>query len=249
MLKEKNPMRKICFLFVVLTMLLTACSSPAAPAAAPAAPAASAPQPQACPTCAAAAAAQPAAAVAPTGFGEILKAVQARGKLKCGVNPANPGFSVVDSAGNYAGLDIDRCRAVAVAIFNDPKAVEFVNTTGETRFTLLQNKEIDVLIRSTTWTFTRDTDLGLNFAPPYLYDGQGIMVRKSSGFTKLEDLNGATICMGRGATTILPMPWLPKTSNTPPACLMIPTMSSPPSSRAAAMPCRMTNLVSWPSAP
>ena len=110
---------------------------------------------------------------------------------------------MVDADGNYFGLDIDLCRAVAVAIFNDPTAVEFVPTTGETRFTLLQNGDIDVLVRSTTHTFTRDTDLALNFAPTYFYDGQGLMVRKDSGITKLEDLNGSTICMGRGATTEL----------------------------------------------
>lgn len=190
-------MRKILFLVVVFSMVLVACSSPA--------PAAVQPEPQACPTCAAPAAAEAAAveAVQPTGFGEILKAVQARGKVKCGINPTNPGFATVDSAGNYAGLDIELCQAVALAVLNDAKAVEYVPTTGETRFTLLQNGEIDVLVRSTTWTFTRDTDLGLSFAPPYFYDGQGIMVNKEAGFNKLEDLDGATICMGRGATTEL----------------------------------------------
>ena len=114
-----------------------------------------------------------------------------------------PGFAIVSTDGNYFGLDIDLCRAVATAIFNDPTAVEFVPTTGETRFTLLQNGDIDVLVRSTTHTFTHDTHLALNFAPTYFYDGQGIMVRKDSGITKLEDLNGSTICMGRGATTEL----------------------------------------------
>ncbi|MFM8319909.1 MAG: amino acid ABC transporter substrate-binding protein [Chloroflexota bacterium] len=188
-------MRKLMFVLVVLSLVLAACS-PAAPAAAPAAA-----EPQACPTCAAPAA--PAAPAAAAGFGEILKAVTARGKVNCGVNPTNPGFAMVDSAGVYTGLDIDMCRAVAAAVLGDPNAVEFVPTTGETRFTMLQNGDIDVLIRSTTWTFTRDTDLGLNFAQPYFYDGQGIMVRKDSGFTKLEDLDGATICMGRGATTEL----------------------------------------------
>jgi len=171
---------------VILSMALSACTAvPVAPAA---------------PDAAAGAAAAPAAA---SGFGEILKGVQERGKVKCGVNPTNPGFAMVDSEGKYNGLDIDLCRAVALAIFNDPDAVEFVPTTGETRFTLLQSGDIDVLIRSTTHTFTRDTDLALNFGPTYFYDGQGIMARKDAGVTKLEDLNGATMCMGRGGTTEL----------------------------------------------
>jgi general L-amino acid transport system substrate-binding protein len=195
-------MRKILFVLVVLSMLLAACAPAAAPAVAPAATTAPAAAP-------AATSAGPAttgnSAIKPTGFGDVLKGVLARGKLKCGINPSNPGFSVIDPNGNASGLDIDMCRAVAAAVLGDPKLVEFVPTTGDTRFTMLQTGDIDVLIRSTTWTFTRDTDLGLNFAPPYFYDGQGIMVKKSSGFTKLEDLNGASICMGRGATTELNM--------------------------------------------
>ncbi len=189
-------MRKILFVMVILSVLLAACAPAATPAPAPAATTAPAAAP-------AATAATGNAAVKPTGFGDILKGVLARGKLKCGINPSNPGFSVIDSTGAASGLDIDMCRAVAAAVLGDPKLVEFVPTTGDTRFTMLQTGDIDVLIRSTTYTFTRDTDLGLNFAPPYFYDGQGIMVKKASGFTKLEDLNGASICMGRGATTEL----------------------------------------------
>lgn len=194
-------MRKILFVLVGLSMLLAACSPAAAPTVAPAQPQQQAATQPAAQAPAAPAAAAPAAQS--TGFGQILKAVQARGKVKCGVNPTNPGFAMVDSAGKYTGFDIEMCQAIAVAVFNDPSKVEYVPTTGETRFTMLQNGDIDVLVRSTTWTYTRDTDLGLSFAPPYYYDGQGIMVRKDSGFTKLEDLNGATICMGRGATTEL----------------------------------------------
>jgi len=186
-------MRKFLFVLVAFTFLMTACSPAAVPTTAPVTT-----QTVAAP--AAPAAAAPAQAA---GFGQMLKTVQARGKLKCGINPTNPGFAMVDSTGNYTGFDIEMCQAIAAAVLGDPKEVEFVPTTGETRFTMLQNGDIDVLVRSTTWTFTRDTDLGLNFAPPYYYDGQGIMVRKDSGFTKLEDLNGSTICMGRGATTEL----------------------------------------------
>lgn len=206
--------KKLVMVLVLVTVLLTACAAPAAApaaacptcaaaAAAPAAPAATCPpaaEAAAAPTCPAPVAAAPAA---PSGFGTILKAVQERGKVKCGINPTNPGFATVDTAGNYAGLDIEICYAIAAAIFGDKTKVEFVPTTGETRFSMLQNGDIDVLIRSTTWTFTRDTDLGLNFAQPYFYDGQGIMVTKASGFTKLEDLDGGTFCIGRGATTEL----------------------------------------------
>jgi hypothetical protein len=134
--------------------------------------------------------------------------------------------------------DIEPCRAFASAIFNDPNAVEFVPTTGETRFTLLQNGDIDVLVRSTTHTYTRDTDLALNFGPTYFYDGQGLMVRKDSGITKLEDLNGATICMGRGATTELNIADAMAAKNsglTRRACLTTPTTSTRCLSRGAAM--------------
>ncbi len=138
-----------------------------------------------------------------TGFGDILKAVQERGMVKCGVNTANPGFSYLDPSGAWSGLDTELCQAIAIAIFNDPTKVEFTPTTGDTRFTMLQNGDIDVLIRSTTHTFTRDTDLGLNFTDPYFYDGQGIMVPAESGITQLADLDGGSICMGRGGTTEL----------------------------------------------
>ena len=91
-----------------------------------------------------------------TGFGDIFKAVQERGKVKCGVNTANPGFSFLDPSGKWSGLDTELCSAIALAIFNDATKVEFTPTTGETRFTMLQNGDIDVLVRSTTHTFTRD---------------------------------------------------------------------------------------------
>jgi general L-amino acid transport system substrate-binding protein len=188
-------MRKILFVFVVIAMLLAACSPTPAPTQAPAPAATQAP----------AVAATQAPLPQATGFGEMLKKVKERGKLKCGVNPQNPGFSFLDPDGKWSGLDIDMCRAFAAAVLGSADAIEFVPTTGDTRFTMLQTGDIDVLVRSTTWTYTRDTDLGLNFAQPYFYDGQGIMVRKDSNIKKLEDLNGATICMGKGSTTELNM--------------------------------------------
>lgn len=145
----------------------------------------------------------PAPPPAPSGFGETLKAVKARGKLVCGVNGQLPGFSYIDSQGNWSGFDADFCRVLAAAIFGDATKVEFRPLTTQERFTALQTGEVDVLIRNTTWTLVRDTDLGLNFTVTTFYDGQGLMVRKDSGFTKLADLNGATICVQKGTTTEL----------------------------------------------
>lgn len=150
-----------------------------------------------------AAPATPAPPPPPAGFGETLKAVQARGKLVCGVNGQLPGFSFIDPQGNWSGFDADFCRVLAAAIFGDATKVEFRPLTTQERFTALQTGEVDVLIRNTTWTLVRDTDLGLNFTVTTFYDGQGIMVRKDSGFTKLEDLSGATICVQKGTTTEL----------------------------------------------
>ncbi len=139
----------------------------------------------------------------PSGYGATLKAVKERGHLICGVNAQLPGFGYVDDQGNYKGFDVDFCHAVAAAIFGDPNKVEFRPLTAKERFTALQTGEIDVLIRNTTWTLTRDTELGANFAATTFYDGQGIMVRKDSGINKLEDLEGAKICVATGTTTEL----------------------------------------------
>jgi general L-amino acid transport system substrate-binding protein len=143
--------------------------------------------------------------VAPApGFGETLKAVQDRGTLICGVNGQLPGFSFLDPDGNYSGFDADFCRALALAIFGDATKVEFRAVTAAERFTALQTSEIDVLIRNTTWTLSRDSaELGLNFAVTTFYDGQGIMVPVDSAITTLEDLEGGTICVQKGTTTEL----------------------------------------------
>jgi len=137
------------------------------------------------------------------GFGETLAAVQARGTLICGVNGQLPGFSFLDPQGQYSGFDADFCRALAAAIFGDPSKVEFRPTTTQERFTVLQTGEIDVLMRNTTWSLVRDTELGLNFAGVTFYDGQGIMVPTDSGITSLADLEGGTICVQKGTTTEL----------------------------------------------
>ncbi len=142
-------------------------------------------------------------AAVPEGYGATLKAVQERGKIICGVNAQLPGFGYVNAQGEYEGFDVDFCKALAAAIFGDPTKVEYRPLTAKERFTALQTGEIDVLIRNTTWTLTRDTELGANFAPTTFYDGQGIMVPKDSGITKLEDLDGAKICVATGTTTEL----------------------------------------------
>lgn len=134
--------------------------------------------------------------------GDTLKTVTNRGKLLCGGNAGVPGFGYLDPATNqFAGFDIDFCKAIAAAIFDDSEKIEVIATTGTTRFPALQSGEVDVLIRNTTWTISRDTSLGLDFSPITFYDGQGMMVRKDSGITALAGLAGGTVCVQQGTTT------------------------------------------------
>ena len=135
--------------------------------------------------------------------GGTLAAVQERGTLICGGNDTLPGFGIIDDAGEFSGFDIDFCRVVAAGILGDSEAVEYVPLTAEARFTALQSGEIDVLIRNTTWTATRDGTEGANFLFTTFYDGQGMMVPASTGFTTLEDLADASICVLSGTTTEL----------------------------------------------
>lgn len=129
-----------------------------------------------------------------------LDDVESRGNLSCGVNVGLSGFSSTDSSGTWQGLDVETCRAVAAAIFDDPEKVVFTPLTAKERFTALQSGEIDVLSRNTTWTATRDNSLGLNFTATTFYDGQGFMLDKSLGIKSLEELNGASICIQSGTT-------------------------------------------------
>jgi general L-amino acid transport system substrate-binding protein len=129
--------------------------------------------------------------------------IQARGKLNCGVTTGQPGFSAPDASGTWQGLDISYCRAVAAAVLKDPKAVNFVPTTAQTRFSALASGEIDILSRTTTWTFSRDVDLKFTFAGVTYYDGQTFMVPKALGINSAKDLNGATVCITSGTTTEL----------------------------------------------
>jgi general L-amino acid transport system substrate-binding protein len=130
-----------------------------------------------------------------------LETIKARGTLICGVNGEVPGFSFVDENGQYSGLDVDMCRAVAAALFDDPNKVEFRKLTADQRFSAVQSGEVDILNRNTTWTINRDTAVGMEFVPTTFYDGQGIMVPVASGVTKLEDLKGKSICVLSGTTT------------------------------------------------
>ncbi|MEL6167443.1 MAG: amino acid ABC transporter substrate-binding protein [Pseudomonadota bacterium] len=132
-----------------------------------------------------------------------LEDVKARGSLNCGVTTGLVGFAAPDANGNWEGFDVAVCRAVAAAVLGDPSAVEFVPTTGKTRFTALASGEIDMLARNTTWTFSRDVDLKFEFVGVNYYDGQGFMVPKELGVTSAKDLDGATVCIQTGTTTEL----------------------------------------------
>ncbi|MHC1729524.1 MAG: amino acid ABC transporter substrate-binding protein [Syntrophobacteraceae bacterium] len=133
--------------------------------------------------------------------GETFEAVKKRGELIAGVNTGAPGFSMPDSQGNWTGLDVDIARAIATAVLGDPAKVKFVPLTSQQRFTALQSGEVDVLCRQTTITLTRDTSLGLEFAPVEYYDGQGIMVPADMGVKSAKQLDNATIGMLPGTTT------------------------------------------------
>jgi general L-amino acid transport system substrate-binding protein len=137
------------------------------------------------------------------GGGGTLAEVQDRGTLNCGVNEAVPGFGLVDSEGNYSGFDIEFCKVVAAAVLGDPEAVEYTPLTADQRFTALAAGEIDVLIRNTTRTASRDGGDGATFLTTTFYDGQGVMVKSASGFANVDAMNGTTICVLRGTTTEL----------------------------------------------
>ena len=132
-----------------------------------------------------------------------LDDVKARGKLNCGVTTGLVGFAAPDANGVWEGFDVDVCRAVAAAVLGDSSAVEFVPTTGKTRFTALASGEVDMLARNTTWTFSRDVDLKFDFVGVNYYDGQGFMVPKELGVSSAKELDGATVCIQTGTTTEL----------------------------------------------
>lgn len=135
--------------------------------------------------------------------GATLTQIQKRGYVNCGVSQGLAGFSTVDDQGQWQGLDVDFCRAVAAATLGDARKVKFVPLSAKQRFTALQSGEIDLLSRNTTWTFLRDTLLGLSFSGVIYYDGQGFMVRKKSNISHANELGGAIICTNAGTTSEL----------------------------------------------
>jgi len=132
-----------------------------------------------------------------------LDDVKARGKLNCGVSTGLVGFAAPNASGEWEGFDVGMCRAVAAAVLGDASAVEFVPTTGKTRFTALASGEVDMLARNTTWTFSRDVDLKFEFTGVNYYDGQGFMVPNDLGVSSAKELDGATVCIQTGTTTEL----------------------------------------------
>ena len=134
---------------------------------------------------------------------KTLDAVKARGTLNCGVGTGLAGFGQPDDKGAWTGLDVDYCRAIAAAIFNDPLKVTFKPLSAKERFTALQSGEVDVLARNSTWTISRDSSLGLSFVATNFYDGQGFMVKKSLGVKSAKELKGASVCVQTGTTTEL----------------------------------------------
>ena len=183
---------------MLVGMVIAACFGPSP------APVESEPVEAPAPAEAAAPAEAPADAPAAQAAGKsTLDVVKERGKVICVGNANLPGFGFLDEAGAFTGFDVDFCSAVAAAVFGDASAFEVRAATASERFTVLQSGEADVLFRNTTWTMSRDTDLGANFGPTTFYDGQGIMVRVEDGFETLQDLEGGSICVQTGTTTEL----------------------------------------------
>ena len=140
------------------------------------------------------------------GKSKTLKNTQSKGFVRCGVSQGLPGFSNADAAGNWTGVDVDVCRAVAAAVLGDASKVKYTPLSAKERFTALTSGEIDILSRNTTWTLSRDADLGVTFVGVNFYDGQGFMVRKDSGITSVNDFaNGISACTNIGTTTELNM--------------------------------------------
>ena len=134
---------------------------------------------------------------------DTLADVKAKGYIQCGVTSGVAGFSAPDANNNWSGLEVDFCRAMSAAIFNAPDNVRYTPLTAQERFTALSAGEIDVLSRTTTWTMSRDTQLGISFVGTMYYDGQGFMVRKADGIASAKDLSGAAVCIESGTTTEL----------------------------------------------
>ncbi len=197
---------------LILGVVITACAPAATPTPVP--PTAVPPTKAPAPAVTTAPAPAPTAAPAPAPVaGARLKIVLDRKKLICGINGSLVGFSSLAPDGNYIGFDADFCRAMAAALFGDVKAVEFRKLSTTERFAALQSGEADVVFRNTTFTLGRDTQNGVDYGPTTFYDGGGMMVPKKSNIKKLEDLNGATICVLEGTTNVQVLADVFKTRN------------------------------------
>lgn len=195
----RRPVRTHHGFVVLLLFALFAVACEPGPTPTPVSTAESSPDAEATPE----ATSSPAATASPAATSGRLADVQSRGQLICGVNGGLPGFSFLEEGtGEWSGFDTDFCRAIAAAVLGDAEAVEFRPLSADERSTALQTGEIDVLIRNTTWTVSRDSAWGL-FAPTTFYDGQGMMVTSATNASTLEDLEGATICVQSGTTTEL----------------------------------------------
>ncbi|OGO25602.1 MAG: hypothetical protein A2136_11090 [Chloroflexi bacterium RBG_16_54_11] len=203
--------RKLFYLFSVLiaiSLLATACGAKSTATTAPAGSESTAPAPvttvevvkTVIVTVPVESTALPPEVIKPAGYGETLAAIQERGKVVCGVHTELLGFGYLDENGRNIGFDIDFCRAVAAAVLGDPEAIEAVPITAADRGPVLQTGEVDLVTRNMTWTSKRDAEWG-NFTWITFYDGQGFLVRADSGITKLEDMDGATVCVTTGTTT------------------------------------------------
>ncbi|HYE71366.1 MAG TPA: amino acid ABC transporter substrate-binding protein [Aquabacterium sp.] len=137
----------------------------------------------------------------PAQAGKTIDAIKARGQLVCGVNTGLAGFSVADSQGNWSGLDVDVCKAIAASLLGDANKIKYVPLNAQQRFTALQSGEVDILSRNTTWTLTRDASLGMHFTGVTYYDGQGFMVPAKGKIKSAKQLKGATVCVQSGTTT------------------------------------------------
>ncbi|MFV0308267.1 MAG: amino acid ABC transporter substrate-binding protein [Desertimonas sp.] len=146
------------------------------------------------------AASETTAAADPAG-GSVLDTVLANDVLRCGVRDDLPGFSTIDENGDHVGFDADFCRVIAAGVLGDATKVEFVDVATDARFPALQSGEIDVLVRNTTWTASRDGSEGATFLQPTFYDGQQMMVAADSGLTSIDDMDGAIVCVAGGTTT------------------------------------------------
>ena len=194
---NKSKLLKLLAMFLTIGVVAAACGSDSdGDDAAPATTAAAVAETTAAPTTT--------AEVEVVAGGSLLDTVQARGTLNCGVSGSAVAFSETQADGSVIGFDADYCRAVAAAVLGDANAVNFVALTASERFTAVQTGDVDVLIRNTTWTQSRDSDVGMDFGPTTYYDGQQLMARASDGFTgssKVSDIDGAIVCTNAGTTT------------------------------------------------